>query len=265
MALRVDEEYGRASFERYLRDRAGLTDATWQPFPYGESKPPDLGLRLGGITYGVEITSLFTQYAQEDGSTLSEQTVWKATERLTDEVERNAAALGILRGGYVLTVDGPYDTFLRSKKQVRKYLMDFIASTRELDETRPEIVFQELSSGQRCAVNKWASQTDWVAAAMHSDGGGWDWSIVNELTLLVEAAVVSKARKLRNVPPPCILLLLDRHHVARLEDYLGVRQAVLPTWAAPGSVAKVFHSIYLIQAAGDVFPLLVGEGLDVTR
>src|SRR5262249_28932544 len=107
MAPRDDEEHARVSFDRYIREH-GVSGTEWQPFPRGESKPPDFNLRVSEIAYAVEVTSLLTQYEQDDGSTIAEQSIWKATERLTDDVEREAAAKGILRGGYVLTVEGPF-------------------------------------------------------------------------------------------------------------------------------------------------------------
>jgi hypothetical protein len=262
VAPRADEELSRESFNGYLRG-LGFEDIHWTPFPNGETVPPDFTLRLDSDAYSVEITSLFTRYALPDGSSLPEESVWMGVKRLADKAEREARQLGTLSGGYVLTVDGPYDNFTRSRREIKKRLLEFIAATRLDPNTRDELCFDKLcfevaSCGQRFAITKWRSSQDWVAAEMLSDGGGWDWEVVGELQGLVEAAVASKARKLRNVPKPWILLLLDRHHFNRLEDYEELRGRLGPAWGR-GSAEGEFHSIYLIQADGAVFPLKPGE------
>src|SRR5262249_31524508 len=153
------------------------------------------------------------------------------------------------------SLDGPYDNFFGSTKRIRKLLMDFIAKTRDVEQTPAEPVFEELPSGLRCAVSKYASQTNSVSVVLHSDGDGWAWSIVDQLRRLTEAAIATKAGKLRNVPPPWVLLLLDCHHLGGVKDYQRLRQAMAPALAARNATARVFHSIYLIQATGDVLPL----------
>src|SRR5262252_7294686 len=170
MALRSDEEFTRESFDRYLRAN-GVNGPVWRPHPCGESKPPDAELVLGYITYSVEITSLVTQYEQADGNTVPEVSIWRATTEMTKSVQDDLASAGLLRGSYVLTVDGPYDRFFKSMRLIRKRLVDFIISTKDCSETPRELVFELLPSGARFAINKYASLDDWVAAAMYSDGG----------------------------------------------------------------------------------------------
>jgi hypothetical protein len=254
VAPRADEEHARLSFDLHLRQVAGITDATWEPFPNGENMPPDFYLRLGDDTFAVEVMSLFTQYGQ-GGDSVSEESIWKATERLTDEVEIEAAQAGILHGGYVLTLDGPYDNFFHSKKQLRSLLLKFITDTQGVAATPGALEFVELPSGQRCAVNKYESASDWVAAAIFSDGGDWNWEVVTELRMLLDDAVSKKAWKLRGVPQPWVLLLLDRHHFARSQEYDRVRQALEPGWGTAGSPAQCFRSINIVQANGEVFPM----------
>jgi hypothetical protein len=132
--------------------------------------------------------------------------------------------------------------------------MAFIAATQAVEETAGQLRFEVTPCGQRFAINKWASTQDYVAAAMCSDGGGWNHEVVAELQNLVGGAVAVKARKLRNVPKPCVLLLLDRYHFNRPQDYEVLRGRLTPEWGI-GAAAAEFQSIYLIQADGAVFPL----------
>jgi hypothetical protein len=158
-------------------------------------------------------------------------------------------------------VEGPYDSFFKSMRLIRKRLVEFIILTRDTRETPRELVFDVLPSGAKFAINKYASSGDWVAAAMHSDGGGWGYEIVTELQLLVQAAVNVKAEKLREVRPPWVLLLLDRHHAATADEYASVHERLRGQWALAASNAKLFHSICIVQASGDVFSFQTGTGI----
>jgi len=40
--------------------------------------PPDFNLRIGGTTFAVEITALFTQYVVAGRESVSEASIWKA-------------------------------------------------------------------------------------------------------------------------------------------------------------------------------------------
>src|SRR5262245_10347429 len=111
MAIRVEERFSQEAFATFLRAEHQVHGAVWETEPNGEQTVPDFHLHHGGLTYAVEVTGLITQYKQAEGRPVSELGIWKATERLADEVEREAADQGLLRGVYILTLDGPYDLF----------------------------------------------------------------------------------------------------------------------------------------------------------
>src|SRR5262249_44333180 len=109
--------------------------------------------------------------------------------------------------------------------------------------------------GQSIIVSKHGLEKDAVAEVIASPDGGWEDDIISQLHSLVEAAITDKARKLRGrVPPPWVLLLLDRYHFARPNHYAAVR-ASLEASAGKGGPAEEFHAIFIVDNAGLVFAL----------
>jgi hypothetical protein len=207
-----EEEHCREALARHLKDRHGPAADDWQPKPNGKDRPPDFHLRRSGQLYAVEVTSLMSQYRQEGGGRISAEGIWKMTEELADEVEEEAAARGTLRGGYILTVDGPYDNFVPAKREIRKHLLRFILATKDMDAVEMQRTPFQTRSGQRYFLSKTGPKGSMVGVAMMGDGREWDWSVAAELHFLARDAIMAKAHKLRATPSPRILLLLDRHH-----------------------------------------------------
>jgi hypothetical protein len=259
MAMRADEEFCQRAFADYLQVAHRIHDAVWESEPNGKMTVPDFHLHHAGLKYSVEVTVLMTHYEQASGEQVSELGIWKATERLANEVEREATAQGILHGIYILTLDGPYDLFRRSRKDIKQVLMDFIASTRDVDHVRMPPTPSVTASGQAYFLQKAGVRENLVGLAMFEDGEGWGWSIFAELTSLVQDAILSKAKKLRLLSPPWVLLLLDRHHLATAREYADVRKGLAGSeWDS--SVLQQFHSIYMINGRGQVFPLYPHNG-----
>ena len=94
---------------------------------------------------------------------------------------------------------------------------------------------------------------------MMGDGEGWGWSIVAELASLVQGAVASKAKKLRDILPPWVLLLLDRHHLATAREYAKVRDQL--AGESDSSILRQFHSVYVVNGRSEVFPLYPRGGV----
>lgn len=260
MATRVEEQFCQGAFGDFLRADHQVHGARWEAEPNGEKTAPDFYLHHAGQTYAVEVTGLMTQYEQAEGGSVSELGIWKATERLADEVEREATARGLLRGVYILILHGPYDSFCRSRKDIKRALMEFIDRTRDIDQVpmppRPSLT----PSGQHYFLQKVGVHANLVGLVTLGDGEDWGWSVAAELLSLVQDAIVSKADKLRGIPPPWILLLLDRHYDATASEYADVRDRLSgPEWDS--SILQQFHSIYMINAQSQLFPLYPPGGV----
>src|SRR6266404_6798253 len=148
METREEEQFCQKAFEGYLQAEHHIHGAVWEPEPNGEKTIPDFHLRHAGLKYAVEVTELMTQYEQAQGGPLSKLSIWKPTERLAHEVEREATDQGLLHGVYIFTLDGPYDFFHRSKKDIKEVLMHFIASTRDIDQVAMPLTPSVTPSGQ---------------------------------------------------------------------------------------------------------------------
>ena len=98
MAMRTDEQFCQEAFGAYLRVRHSVLPDEWVQEPRGQKTPPDFHLYWHGVTFAVEVTGLMSQYEQTEGASISELGVWKTTERLAQEVEREARNAGLLHG-----------------------------------------------------------------------------------------------------------------------------------------------------------------------
>jgi hypothetical protein len=261
MATRKEEDYCKTAFDDYLRHRLGVLDGVWEAEPNGETTAPDFCLRHGGRTYAVEVTTLMTQFQQAAGGRISDQGIWKMTGDLAERAEQEATARGLLRGVYVLTVDGPYDTFPQAKREIQEHLLRFIAETRETDQMEMGLTPFQTSSGQRYFLQKTGTHENLVEITMCGDGGEWDWRVVDELYFLVEDAITSKARKLQGVQVPWVLLLLDRHHGATPKEYVKVRDRLAGD-EGKGLPLSRFHSVYIIHGQQQVIPVYLSGNRD---
>jgi hypothetical protein len=260
MATRVEEQFCQGAFADFLRVEHQIHGAVWEAEPNGEKTVPDFYLHHGGQRYAVEITGLMTQYEQTDGGSVSELGIWKAAERLADEVEREATARGLLRGLYVLTLHGPYDSFKGSRKDIKRTLLDFIENTQDIDQVPMPRRLSLTPSGQYYFLQKVGGQANLVGLVVLGDGEDWGWSVAAELLSLVQDAIVSKADKLRCIPLPWVLLLLDRHYDATAREYANIRDRLSgPEWDS--SILQQFHSIYMISGQSQVFPLYPPGGV----
>jgi hypothetical protein len=254
MATRNEEAICQKAFDGYLRGQLAGISFVWESEPNGEKTPPDFHLHFSRHCYAVEVTTLMTQYEQSAGRPISDLGIWKMTEDLAQEVEDQTLQEGSLRGVYVLTVDGPYDNFLIAKREIKQLLLEFIHETKDQERIEGGTKPRHSPSGHRFFLEKWGTQENRVGIIMHGDGSEWDWKVVEELYFLVASAVTEKAHKLRAIPKPKVLLLLDAHHLATEREC----QEVGARFSGEGGKAvpiSEFHSVYLIGSQAKVFSL----------
>lgn len=260
MSKRPEEEFSEEVFTEFLKAEHGVQDMEWKHEPNGETTSPDFHLRCGGRTFAVEVTAIMTTYEQTGRQPVSDLGIWKATERLAEEVEREAIAAGALRGTYILTIDGPYDEFFKGLKELKKLLFEFVAQTTTLNRVPMTVPPLVTSSGVRYLLEKCGPEGNQVGIAMMDDGEAWGYEIAKQLSNLVRAAVGTKAGKLSPSKFPCVLLLLDRYHLGTEREYELVRNDL----AEPGDASPVnaFHSIYLLDGQRRIFALHPRAGAD---
>ncbi|HQU44931.1 MAG TPA: hypothetical protein PK867_19100 [Pirellulales bacterium] len=130
-------------------------------------------------------------------------------------------------------------------KEVKKLLFEFIANTKALDQVPMTVPPLVTSSGLRCLLQKCGPEENQVGIAMMDDGEAWGYAIARQLSDLVQAAIATKSRKLSSSTFPCVLLLLDRHHLGTQREYDVVRDDLASLGDA--SPVNAFHSIYLLN------------------
>jgi hypothetical protein len=259
MRKRPEEEFCEDVFTEFLKAGHGL-GTEWDYEPNGQATSPDFHMRYGGRTFAVEVTALMTMYDQAGRPPVSDLGIWKALERLAEEAEREAIAAGALRGTYILTVDGPYDEFFKATKELKKLLYDFVATTKAIDQVPLTVPPLVTSSGQRCLLQKYKSGENQVGIAMLDDGEAWGYEIAKQLGGLVQAAITTKAQKLKSSTLPCVLLLLDRYHLGTEREYGMVRDDLARLGDA--SLVRAFHSVFLLDGQRRTFALHPPAGGD---
>jgi hypothetical protein len=253
MSVRPEEQFCQNSFDAYLRaPERGIAPAWREP----ERDPPDLLLTVSGRLYAVEVTALMTQYEDAEGRSLSELGLWKGTAHLAAGIEREARGWGVLRGSYVLTLDGPYQDWRRSLTEIRAAALRFITETRDDDPSPPPdpavpLSWSTTQAGQRFSIQKTGLRGDGVDIVILGDGSAWGWEIAEELHRLAEGATASKGHKLRDVPPPWVLLLLDEQHMALEREYQEVGRRL--AGAGDNDPVRKFHSVYIVNRSGAVY------------
>jgi hypothetical protein len=108
------------------------------------------------------------------------------------------------------------------------------------------------TTGERYYLEKFSPQGASVSIGMNDDCSGWSWEVAAEIHKLAEVAITEKAHKLRNVPRPWVLLLLDLDHAATKREYEEVRRQLV----GPGGIAPTlhqFHAVYVINGGREVF------------
>ncbi len=255
MTLRQDEQFARDGFDQHVRQVERSKNAIWESHPNGQSLPPDCCLQIGEKRFAVEITAIHTQYSQDDGGNVSELSVWKYAENLVDKIEREAKKNGTLKGAYAVTFYGPYRNLGASAKEIRRLVLDHLEKTQgdcpglELE---PPL---NLESGGQISITKIGVALDAIGHSMFGDGGDWGWAIVEEYAQRIIESIDIKASKLREVPKPWILLLLDEIGYANEGDLQQLKDRLATEFSATGSNASHFNAICLVNRDQTVFEL----------
>ena len=210
MVKRLDEEFCRSKFHTLLQERLRYSpeQIRWEEVrPWEE--PPDYYLWVEGQKFAVEVTSIVEMLPLEPNP-VSSVGVSSALRTFVDKIEAQAKQQGILQGVYVISLQ-PLHHFQQVKDLLSRLLLQYIRETRSVDKAPSQVVFQQRHA--RWAIQKIAGGGDnnYVGEIISFDGK-WEGEAFQELCVLIQRALSTKATKLRRLTLPIILLLLDRYH-----------------------------------------------------
>jgi hypothetical protein len=216
MNKRSEEEYARAAFHELLNELNKWSSIEWEPVAQAQ-EPPDYFLLLEGRCYAVEVTTIVenitvgtenrTRYGFEE-----------AISRFIKRVEQRARREKVLRGMYAVSLT-PLPSFALVKETLEQAMMDYIADTKDM----PSAPERELLADESyCRIRKISLRLDSLEEVISFEAR-WEGDSKRELIGLINTALETKERKLRNIACAKILLLVDGFHYINGQ---GWREAV---------------------------------------
>ncbi len=210
---RKHEEVSKESFTSWLNTKSISKSIRWQEVKQ-EDEPPDWYLTIGDVRYAIEATSI-VDYVAEFDPPLSIATISISLSNFVDRVEKYAKSKGPLNGVYIFSLS-PIPNFRKQKQRIFKEAISYIDRTRNLESANKfflgDVGYHSLSIG------KIKSDRDFVDKII-SLGAKFEGQAQNELQSLLCVTLERKAKLLREIGEPIILLILDAFAFTNLTDW----------------------------------------------
>lgn len=232
------EEVCRQSFDSYLRS-SGARQVAWRK---GED-PPDYYVRVDGITYGVEATTVM-EMVTVDSMQFPVASIHAAIHDFVGEVERQALLEGTLSGHYVIAVPRPLASFARFRSRLTERALDYIRRTTHEDSGSAGVLLHQ--AGGDWTIQKAIGSLCTVSTIGPITALGFEAGFKQEACRLLEMVITRKARKLAHLSVPSVLLVLNEYRIIESWHY----QECVPGLAS----LEDFHTIFIVddEAAGYV-------------
>ena len=232
---RLDEEYARESFSRFLSARVGGAKLLWR----AGANPPDYEVTIGSIAYPVEVTRV-TDRVELDGRVFTEPHVQAALMDFKDELKQLAQAQSLISGAFVLGLDGIGDLSQRRPELMVRAISYMKRS--QLHQSFPEETLLDTTSAH-WTIEKAHSELHYVGATWSTSGKGkWGGEIREELPLLIRERVEEKVKKLSHLAHPSILLLVDQYNFGEEGVWMD---------SVPRDLVSWFHTVARIHGDHD--------------
>jgi hypothetical protein len=245
---RPDEEFCKAQFDAFIKQFFIPSQITWEEVTQ-QNEPPDYYLFLDNTKFAVEVTNLIELVSVGTSSSLPHSTISMFFQQFVNKVETEAQAEGNLQGNYLVSFPTPIDDFSIVHDGIKTKLLEYIRKTSAFETAPLEIVFERLVSQKRpqqCGIQKLGSKRDRVTAA-GPVWIKWEGDAANDICDLVNESLVIKKDKLKNIPGPQILLLLDEYRFANRQMY----ENCAPHLSPPIN----FHTVFVVRSNEEGFVL----------
>jgi hypothetical protein len=223
----------KEAFDAFLAQRNPHLPRGWEDVPQAQ-EPPDYYLGYGDSRFAVEVTRLMAKLPVSAGN-IPTAGILASLDSFVDQVETAAKQQGILRGMYCLDFSRHVPDLTAVQHEVCRQILEFISTASGTDASRQDVVVK----GHRvCSILRMERPSNKLVR-----GGPfivkWEGEIHTELLAMIHERIREKAKRLRDVNPPKILLLDDRYLFASLTDVVRLRYHIENTGA--------FHTIAVIQ------------------
>jgi len=216
---REDEDYAKASFDGYLRNKYPGIAIKWEDVAQ-QHEPPDYFIYLDAEKIAVEVTTLVEAIELGGRSPITFQGVIKWMDEFVKEIEKTAIKQGYLHGAYVISFNRPIKNFGGVKSQIHLDILNYIHETMSF-ESAPEKTVYKAPKLQKCTVTKVHQNTNHVYRAGPTNGK-WEIESNKQLTDLINKSIQGKELKLSKVYFPKILLLLDKYLFSEFDELTGI-------------------------------------------
>jgi hypothetical protein len=224
--MRIDEEFARSSYQRYLRNmrvEGVLEDG---------KDPPDYTLSYCGVQYAVEVTRVVANVHFESKK-ISKRAAWDSLERMRAEIENKAREEGEPRGWYYLRLV-PIEYFWDERDSVVHRAVEYVKST-EAQDSAPRLVLSGSARHPHWYIKKVRGDRAFQVLKGGSQGTGASQVVCQErLSQLISGAFAKKEIVAVRVGLPMILLLVDDFHFCNAQEWQSL---------VPGSAAKCFREV----------------------
>jgi hypothetical protein len=249
MRERNDEKFCRNSFEKYLREKQGISNY----IIIRGDEPPDYWLSVENKRFGIEVTQI-VRLVEGGEKKIALYCYKKSIFDLTDSIEKKAIELSVLSGNYHVHLRGiPRYSSKRDKSAIISKSISYIKDTQKENAAN---IFELFRDGHhRIEIMKSTLENNSVKFGLHVFGE-WQIESVTEALKLSKDAFSRKEEKLRRVNESSdgiILLILNRYQTFEQDDWEMLFEHWDPT------LVEFFHSVFFISAAGNIIPAKVSQ------
>lgn len=226
------EEICKRSFDTYLSTNVGAGHVAWRR---GED-PPDYYVRVDGVTYAVEVTTVM-EMVMVDSTQFPVASIVRSVYDLACEVEKQALLEGALRGHYAITIPRPIPNFTRLRPRMKERALDYIRRTKVEVSAAPEVILEWRR--HECTIQKASDSSPKVSTVGPMTAVGFEVEFKREACRLLDIAITTKADKLSHLSLPRILLLLNEYHIVDSRHY----KECIPTLTSLDD----FHTVFIVE------------------
>jgi len=208
----------RAEFETLLAKAYPHLKLVWDEPP---QDPPDWYLQANGKRYAVEATSI-TEIFTLAGNRIPSPSVSVSLAGFVDYLERSARDRGILSGSYLVCL-APIPELSTHKAGLEDQFLNYIADTKTVPTA--DLLHLGFVGHDEISIQKIGPGGNYVAEAISFEAKSGS-EAQKELHAYLEEAITVKTHKLRDVPQPRVLLVLDDFHYSPIADWRVAIKAI---------------------------------------
>ena len=238
---RRHEELCKEAIVAYMKEIGHQVDCNEH-----DPDPPDYLIKIDGVEYAFEVTTLSDCYRNAKGKKIPRNTYEESYIRLLEEAEGEAKSKGNLRGVYKVKI--PYDISakfsIRKANELKQRILEYIRDTESDGFAEP--MYLNVQEAPQISIEKYDNYDSRIDYVFYD--ADWRKRILETCLHLIDSMLETKANKLKDFH-------LSKRIIGLLHDYphanAGHYREAFPYCVNAGS----FDGIFLVMGSGEVIPL----------